>query len=78
MAVNIRGPFLMVKHVAPHMTAQGYGKIINIGSGTVARGIPDSPLRHHEGRRDGDHPGAQRASSASTASASTRWRPVSR
>src|SRR5215469_7840003 len=32
MAVNLRGPFLMVKHVAPHMMAQGYGKII--------RGIP--------------------------------------
>jgi NAD(P)-dependent dehydrogenase (short-subunit alcohol dehydrogenase family) len=41
MAVNIRGPFLMVKHVAPHMIAQKSGKIINIGSGTVARGIPE-------------------------------------
>ena len=41
MAINIRGPFLMVKHVAPHMIAQKYGKIVNIGSGTVARGIPD-------------------------------------
>ncbi len=41
MAVNIRGPFLMVKHVAPHMIAQRSGKIINIGSGTVARGIPE-------------------------------------
>src|SRR5262245_53555698 len=40
MAVNLRGPFLMVKHVAPHMMARGYGKIINIGSGTAARGIP--------------------------------------
>jgi NAD(P)-dependent dehydrogenase (short-subunit alcohol dehydrogenase family) len=40
MAVNLRGPFLMVKHVAPHMTARGYGKIINIGSGTAFRGIP--------------------------------------
>ena len=40
MAINIRGPFLMVKHVAPHMIAQGYGKIINIGSGTAYRGIP--------------------------------------
>jgi len=30
----------MVKHVAPHMIAQGYGKIINIGSGTAFRGIP--------------------------------------
>ncbi len=40
MAINLRGPFLMVKHVAPHMKAQGYGKIINIGSGTVFKGIP--------------------------------------
>jgi NAD(P)-dependent dehydrogenase (short-subunit alcohol dehydrogenase family) len=40
MAVNIRGVFLMAKHVAPHMIARRYGKIINIGSGTAARGIP--------------------------------------
>jgi NAD(P)-dependent dehydrogenase (short-subunit alcohol dehydrogenase family) len=40
MAVNLRGPFLMVKHVAPHMIERGYGKIINIGSGTAFRGIP--------------------------------------
>ncbi|HUD86564.1 MAG TPA: SDR family NAD(P)-dependent oxidoreductase, partial [Xanthobacteraceae bacterium] len=40
MAINIRGVFLMAKHVAPHMIAQKYGKIINISSGTVARGIP--------------------------------------
>jgi len=40
MAVNLRGPFLMVKHVVPHMIAQGYGKIINIGSGSTFRGIP--------------------------------------
>lgn len=41
MAVNVRGMFLMAKHVAPHMIAQRYGKIINIGSGTAARGIPN-------------------------------------
>jgi NAD(P)-dependent dehydrogenase (short-subunit alcohol dehydrogenase family) len=40
MAVNLRGPFLMVKHVVPHMVARGYGKIINIGSGSAHRGIP--------------------------------------
>ena len=40
MAVNLRGPFLMVKHVVPHMIARGYGKIVNIGSGTAYRGIP--------------------------------------
>lgn len=41
MAVNIRGPFLMVKHVAPHMIACKSGKIINVSSSTVARGIPE-------------------------------------
>jgi NAD(P)-dependent dehydrogenase (short-subunit alcohol dehydrogenase family) len=40
MAVNIRGPFLMAKHVVPHMRAKGYGKIINIGSGSTFRGMP--------------------------------------
>jgi NAD(P)-dependent dehydrogenase (short-subunit alcohol dehydrogenase family) len=40
MAVNLRGPFLMMKHVVPHMKAQQYGKIINIGSGTAYRGVP--------------------------------------
>ncbi len=40
MAVNLRGPFLMAKHVVPHMKERGYGKIINIGSGTAIRGIP--------------------------------------
>ncbi len=40
MAINVRGVFLMTKHVAPHMIAQKHGKIINISSGTVARGIP--------------------------------------
>jgi NAD(P)-dependent dehydrogenase (short-subunit alcohol dehydrogenase family) len=40
MAVNLRGAFLMVKHVAPHMIERRYGKIINIGSGSTFRGIP--------------------------------------
>jgi NAD(P)-dependent dehydrogenase (short-subunit alcohol dehydrogenase family) len=40
MGVNVRGPFLMAKHVVPHMKERGYGKIINIGSGTAMRGIP--------------------------------------
>jgi NAD(P)-dependent dehydrogenase (short-subunit alcohol dehydrogenase family) len=40
MAVNVRGPFLMVKHVAPHMQARKSGKIINIASGTAYKGIP--------------------------------------
>jgi NAD(P)-dependent dehydrogenase (short-subunit alcohol dehydrogenase family) len=40
MAVNLRGPFLMMKHVVPIMKAKQYGKIINIGSGTAYRGVP--------------------------------------
>lgn len=40
MAVNVRGPYLMVRHVAPHMVKAGSGKIINIGSGTVYKGVP--------------------------------------
>ena len=40
MAVNVRGPYLMVRHVAPHMKAQGSGKIVNIASGAAYKGIP--------------------------------------
>lgn len=40
MAVNVRGPFLMAKHVVPHMKKQKKGKIINIGSGTARKGMP--------------------------------------
>ncbi len=47
MAVNVRGPFLMVKYVAPHMAARKVaegavrGKIINIASGTAYKGLPN-------------------------------------
>jgi NAD(P)-dependent dehydrogenase (short-subunit alcohol dehydrogenase family) len=41
MAVNVRGPFLMAKHVVPHMRKQKRGKIINIGSGTARKGMPN-------------------------------------
>jgi len=40
MAVNLRGPWLMAKHVAPHMIARRSGKIINIASGAPYKGIP--------------------------------------
>lgn len=40
MAVNVRGTFLMTKHAGPHMAERNYGKIINIGSGTMYGGIP--------------------------------------
>ena len=32
MAVNLRGPFLMARHVVPAMTRRGGGTIVNIGS----------------------------------------------
>jgi NAD(P)-dependent dehydrogenase (short-subunit alcohol dehydrogenase family) len=39
-AINVRGSFLTVKHAVPHMIAKKYGKIVNIGSGTVYKGLP--------------------------------------
>lgn len=40
-AVNVRGPFLCVKAVLPHMRRQRYGKIINIGSTMMYSGAPN-------------------------------------
>ena len=40
MAVNVRGTFECVKAAAPHMARNGYGKIVNIASGTVFKGAP--------------------------------------
>ena len=40
LAVNVRGSFECVKAVTPHMQAQGYGKIMNVASGTVFKGPP--------------------------------------
>ena len=40
MAVNVRGAFNMVRAAGPHMEKQGSGKIINITSGTVYKGMP--------------------------------------
>ncbi len=40
MQVNTRGVFTCVKAVVPEMRKNGYGKIINIASGTVFKGTP--------------------------------------
>lgn len=40
MGVNVRGPFLMAKYVAPHMAAHRYGKIVNVSSSTIWTGRP--------------------------------------
>ncbi|QWW72381.1 SDR family NAD(P)-dependent oxidoreductase [Rhizobium sp. WYJ-E13] len=39
MDVNVRGPFLCSQAVAPHMISQNHGKILNIASGTVFKGM---------------------------------------
>ena len=40
MAINVRGPWLMARAVAPHMIARRAGKIINIASGAAYKGVP--------------------------------------
>lgn len=40
MAVNVRGTFACVQAVLPSMRQNGYGKIVNIASGTVFKGAP--------------------------------------
>lgn len=41
MAVNVRGPFLCARAVAPGMRARGHGKIVNISSAAVLLGRPN-------------------------------------
>ena len=40
MDINLRGPFLCAKHVAPTMMAQGRGSIINIASNHAVATLP--------------------------------------
>ena len=40
MAVNVRGSFECAKAVLPIMRRQQYGKIVNVASGTVFKGVP--------------------------------------
>ena len=40
MAVNVKGSWLCTKAVSPTMRQNGYGKIINIASGTLYKGTP--------------------------------------
>ncbi|WP_292142286.1 SDR family NAD(P)-dependent oxidoreductase [Mesorhizobium sp.] len=45
MKVNIRGVFEMCRAVLPSMRARGYGKIVNISSGTLLKG--SSGMAHY-------------------------------
>lgn len=38
MRVNLRGTWQMCKAVTPHMAEHGYGKIVNVSSGTAIKG----------------------------------------
>src|SRR5205807_3501849 len=40
-SVNVRGTWLCCREIIPHMRSRGYGKIINISSGTAAKGVPN-------------------------------------
>ena len=46
MAVNVRGSFLMAKHVSATMIQQRSGKIINMSSGSAYKGQP-SQMAHY-------------------------------
>lgn len=39
MAVNVRGAFLCARAVAPRMKARGFGRIVNVSSGTFFHGL---------------------------------------
>lgn len=40
MSVNLGGTWLACKAVVPQMRKNGYGKIVNVSSGTVFKGVP--------------------------------------
>ena len=40
MAVNLRGPFLCIRSILPHLLKQGSGSIINVSSGAGKRAAP--------------------------------------
>jgi len=40
MSVNVRGPWLCCRAVAPHMKKAGYGRIVNLGSTLSVVGVP--------------------------------------
>lgn len=51
MAVNLRGPFLCCRAVIPLMKERGYGKILNMSSGTFFNGRPN--IAHYVASKGG-------------------------
>lgn len=49
--VNLKGPWLVAKHVAPHMMSRRYGKIVNTGSVSGLRGWQN--LAHYSAAKHG-------------------------
>jgi 3-oxoacyl-[acyl-carrier protein] reductase len=47
MNLNVRGVYLMIRYVAPHMIARGAGSIVNVSSGSALHTAKGSP--GHEG-----------------------------
>jgi NAD(P)-dependent dehydrogenase (short-subunit alcohol dehydrogenase family) len=45
MTINVRGPWLMAKHVTPSMLKHGAGKIVNVGSAVAFKGL--SGMSHY-------------------------------
>jgi NAD(P)-dependent dehydrogenase (short-subunit alcohol dehydrogenase family) len=41
MSVNVKGPFLCARAAVPVMRKNGYGRIVNISSGTAFKGTPN-------------------------------------
>jgi len=42
MALHLRAPFLLVQHLAPHMIAQGWGRVLNLASLQSQRAFANS------------------------------------
>jgi len=42
LGVNLEAPFRLCKSLVPHMRARGWGRIVNVASGSVLRAMPSS------------------------------------
>ncbi len=47
MAINVKGMYLMCKHIVPHMRQRKYGKIVNVASINAVIGDKNPQLARH-------------------------------